>query len=308
MTITEKTELIKQQAHLLGFDACGISSAEELTPDKHFLQKWLDQGLHASMKYMENHFEKRTNPAILVEGAKSVISVVLNYFPENQQADSEAPVLSKYAYGADYHFVMKEKLRELFDFINTDITSCEGRVFVDSAPVLDRAWAAKSGVGWIGKNTNLIVPNVGSFVFIGEIILDMELAYDSPIEDRCGSCTKCISACPTNALLMPYLLDSNRCISFLTIENREEIPEKFSGKLQNRVYGCDICQDVCPWNKKAKAHNVNEFKPSKKLLELTREEWQKLDEETYREVFRKSAVKRAKYSGLRRNLDFLNEH
>ena len=305
MDLSEKTILIKAEARRLGFEACGISKADELVREKEFLQKWLDKGLHASMEYMANHFDKRTDPRELVEGAKSVVSVVLNYYPSETQQDQKAPVLSKYAYGTDYHFVLKDKLKSLFTFINDSIEPVNGRVFVDSAPVLDRAWAARSGIGWIGKNTNLIVPEVGSFVFIGELIIDLELLADAPIEDRCGSCTKCISACPTNAIVMPYLVDSNRCISFLTIENKKAIPQKFQAKFENRVYGCDICQDVCPWNKKIKSHSVSEFIPPKKLMELTTDEWHNLDEDTYRELFRKSAVKRAKFTGLKRNLKFL---
>lgn len=305
MDTKDKGILIKAKAQELGFAACGFSKAEELKKDKAFLQKWLDNGLHAGMQYMENHFEKRTDPSKLVEGAKSVISVVFNYYPEEVQGNGDTPVISKYAYGVDYHFVLKDKLKELLKYIQSDIEEVEGRVFTDSAPVLDRAWAARSGLGWIGKNTNLIVPNLGSFVFIGELILDIELEYDAPIEDRCGSCTKCISACPTNALVMPYKMDSNRCISFLTIENKAEIPEKFKGKFENRMYGCDICQDVCPWNKDHKVTTEEAFKPHPKLLELDKEGWKNLDEDTYREIFKKSAVKRAKYSGLRRNIDFL---
>jgi epoxyqueuosine reductase len=305
MNVAEKSILIKEKALELGFDACGIAKAEALSNEKLVLRKWLDRGLHAGMHYMENYFDKRTDPTILVPGAQSVISVVLNYFPDVQQLDNEAPVLSKYAYGVDYHYVLKEKLKQLLILINAEIGKTTGRVFVDSAPVLDRTWAAKSGVGWIGKNTNLIVPEVGSFVFIGEIILDMELDYDTAIEDRCGSCTKCINACPTNALVVPYLLDSNRCISYLTIENKEAIPEKFKGKFENRVYGCDICQDVCPWNSKVKPTKETQFTPSKKLLELTHAEWQELDEPIYRELFKNSPVKRAKFAGLKRNIDFL---
>jgi epoxyqueuosine reductase len=305
MRLTEKSELIKAEALRLGFEACGISKAKKLDREAQFLEKWLSNGLHAAMHYMQNHFEKRVDPTKLVHGAKSVISVAMNYFPENEQKEKAAPVLSKYAYGTDYHFVLKDRLKTLFKFIDDRIEKITGRVFVDSAPVLDRAWAARSGIGWIGKNTNLILPESGSFVFLGELIIDLELEYDSPMADRCGSCTKCISACPTNALIMPYKLDSSRCISFLTIENKDEIPDKFKGRFENRVFGCDICQDVCPWNNRAKATNVHEFKPQKKLLELSREEWHNLDEENYRKLFKKSAVKRAKYSGLKRNIDFL---
>lgn len=307
MNLSENTKLVKQYAKTLGFEACGFSKAEELKSEKEFLEKWLGDGLHAAMHYMENNFEKRIDPTKLVDGAKSVISVVYNYFPKEQQYQSEAPVVSKYAYGVDYHFVMKDKLKVLMQYINDNVGVVNGRIFVDSAPVLDRAWAARSGIGWIGKNTNLIVPNVGSFVFIGELIVDMEFEYDSAIKERCGSCTKCISACPTNALVKPYLLDSKRCISFLTIENKDEIADEFKGRLNNRVYGCDICQDVCPWNKDHKATSDDAFAPHPGLLSMSKDDWFNMNEERYRELFRKSAIKRAKYAGLQRNIQFLKE-
>lgn len=304
--IVENTERIKQKALELGFDSCGFAKAEMLPKQERFLRNWLDKGLHASMQYMENHFEKRIDPTVLISGAKTVISVLLNYFPQQVQNEN-APRIAKYAYGEDYHYVIRDKLNELLDYINKEIIPCNGRGFTDSAPVLDRAWAAKAGLGWIGKNTNLIVPQKGSFFFIGELIVDIELKYDEPVKDMCGSCTKCIQACPTNALVVPYLLDSNRCISFQTIENKEDIPDKFKGNFKNWVFGCDICQDVCPWNKKAEPTKEEAFNADKRLLKMTTEDWYNLNEETYREIFRKSAVKRTKYSGLKRNLDFIKD-
>jgi epoxyqueuosine reductase len=258
------------------------------------------------MHYMDNNFEKRANPALLVPGSKSVISVLLNYFPSKTQNDPTAPVIATYAYGEDYHKVLKKKLKFLFNFINTNLISIQGRTFVDSAPVLDRAWAARSGLGWIGKNSNLISTKHGSFVFIGSLIIDMELSYDTAIHDHCGGCTKCIQACPTHAIQEPAVIDSNKCISYLTIENKNNIPEFFKNKFKNRVFGCDICQDVCPWNRKAKPNQVKEFDAIPDLLEMTKEEWNDLDEDKYNLLFKKSAVKRAKYSELKRNIDFIN--
>ncbi len=297
---------IKSKAIELGFESCGISKAEKLSSHERFLKNWLTKGLHASMHYMANHFEKRLDPTKLESGTKSVISVLLNYYPERTQESKALPKVAKYAYGKDYHYVIREKLKVLLGYINEELVPCSGRVFTDSAPVLDRAWAANSGLGWIGKNTNLIVPHKGSFFFIGEILIDKELEYDSPIPDMCGSCTKCISACPTNALVTPYLLDSNRCISYQTIENKEDIPTKYKGKFQNWAFGCDICQDVCPWNKFTEPTKKAEFTPHSKLLEMTRKEWQEMDEEKFRTIFKNSAVKRAKFKGLRRNIDFLD--
>lgn len=304
MDILQLTGKIKDKALELGFDACGIASAKKLDKHKAFLKSWLEKGLHAGMHYMENHFDKRTDPTELMPGAKSVISVLLNYFPEKVQPEN-VPVVAKYAYGTDYHFVIKDKLKLLLNFINSDIQPCTGRFFTDSAPVLDRAWAAEAGLGWIGKNTNLIVPHKGSFFFIGELILDIELDYDKPIEDYCGSCTKCINACPTNALIVPYLLDSNRCISYQTIENKGEINGQLKGKFENRVFGCDICQDVCPWNKYSKPTHEKQFSPDKKFLELTTGEWSAMDEEKFHGLFNKTPVMRAGFKGVKRNLDFI---
>jgi epoxyqueuosine reductase len=307
MTIHKKeySKLIKEEAARLGFDACGISKVERLDADAERLRLWLIRGMHGAMHYMENNYEKRVNPAELVPGSKSVISVLHNYFPARKQHDLTAPVLAKYAYGEDYHKVLKKKLKLLFNFINKNIITVEGRSFVDSAPVLDRAWAARSGLGWIGKNSNLISTKLGSFVFIGSLIIDLELSYDTAIHDHCGGCTKCLQACPTHAIQEPAVIDSKKCISYLTIESKNEIPEFYKDKLLNRVFGCDICQDVCPWNRKAKPHHVKEFEPVPDLLEMTKTDWGDLDEDKYNTLFKKSAVKRTKYSGLKRNIDFI---
>jgi epoxyqueuosine reductase len=297
---------IKNEALRLGFSACGFSKAEFLEEDAKRLRNWLDNGYHASMQYMENHFEKRTDPKKLVPGSRSVISLLLNYYTDQRQQDPEAPVISKYAVGTDYHFVMKEKMRSLSNFIQENFGPVEDRIFVDSAPVLDRAWAVRAGLGWIGKHSNLINRDLGSFVFIGELILDLELKYNEiPESDFCGACNICIEACPTDAILPGRTIDSNRCISFLTIENREQIPAAFSGKLENRAFGCDICQDVCPWNRKAAQHQVEEFRPKPRLLEMKKTEWQELDKPSFNRLFRSSAVKRAGYKGLTRNIGFL---
>lgn len=300
------SRLIKAQARHIGFEDCGIAKAEKLFQDKERLQNWLDQGMHGTMQYMENHFEKRTDPRELVDKAKSVISVILNYYSDQTQQDKDAPIISKYAYGEDYHFVVRRRLNALLKFIREQTEVTSARAFVDSAPVLDRAWAARAGIGWIGKNTNLISPQHGSFVFIGSIILDIELNYDNPINDYCGGCNLCIKACPTDALVAPRVLDSRKCISYLTIENRGSIDNAFKGQFANRVFGCDICQDVCPWNRKAKPNEIEAFKPKSELLELNREQWQRTNEDQYKKLFKKSAVKRAKYSGLKRNIDFLS--
>ncbi|MCA1747735.1 MAG: tRNA epoxyqueuosine(34) reductase QueG [Bacteroidales bacterium] len=297
---------IKNEALRLGFSACGFSKAEFLPEDADRLRKWLDNGYHGSMHYMENHFEKRTDPSKLVEGAKSVVSLLMNYYTDERQKDPDAQVISKYAYGIDYHFVMKDKMKSLHRFIQENFGQAEGRVFVDSAPVLDRTWAVKAGLGWIGKNSNLINRDLGSFVFIGELILDLELEYNTiPESDFCGDCTMCIDACPTDAILPGRTIDSNRCISYLTIENREQIPDTFRGKLENRAFGCDICQDVCPWNRKATPHQVEELQPNPRLLEMEKTDWQQLEKTDFNKLFKSSALKRAGYKGLKRNIEFL---
>jgi len=303
---TRFSQTIKAKALQLGFDACGISCVDFLKEDASRLDSWLRTGKHGEMAYMANHFEKRTNPKKLVKGAKSVISVILNYFPEKTQYDPEAPVISKYAFGEDYHFVVKRRLKDLLKFIKTEIGEVQGRIFVDSAPILERAWAARAGLGWIGKNSMLISKKHGSFIFLGELMVDLELEYDEPSKkDYCGTCTECIDACPTGAIVQPCVVDGSKCISYLTIELKGEIPGQFKDQFQNRAFGCDICQDVCPWNRKVKPHKTIEFKPEKKLLEMTRDDWYQLGEEDFRKLFKNSALKRSGYKGLMRNIRFI---
>ena len=301
------THLIKTEAKRLGFLSCGISKAEFLEQEAPRLESWLKKNMHGEMQYMENHFDKRLDPTKLVEDSKSVISLLLNYFPSNNQKDSEAPKLSKYAFGTDYHFVIKDKLKDLMSFIQEEIGKVHGRAFVDSAPVLDKAWAAKSGLGWIGKHSNLLTQEVGSFYFIAELIIDLDLEYDSPVTDHCGSCTACIDACPTEAIVDPYVVDGSKCISYFTIELKEGLPDSFKGKFDNWMFGCDICQDVCPWNRFSKPHNEPLFNPHPDLLKMSKHDWEEITLEVFEEIFKKSAVKRTKYSGLTRNIQFLKE-
>ncbi len=295
--------IIKREARQLGFDFCGISKAEFLEEEAPRLERWLKSGSHGEMKYMENYFDKRLDPRKLVEGARSVISLLYNYYPSQKQEEG-APKISKYAYGEDYHHVIKNKLNALLLKMKNEIGDISARVFVDSAPVMDKVWAKKSGLGWIGKNSNLLTRN-GSFFFIAEIICDLDLEYDGPIKDFCGTCTRCIDACPTDAITDPYVVDGSKCISYLTIELRENIPASFKGKMENWAFGCDICQDVCPWNNFSTAHSEPLFEPSEELLQMDNRAWEELTEETFRKVFRKSAVKRTKFSGLKRNVFFL---
>lgn len=304
----EISDAIREEALRLGFIDCGFSRAGALTEDAERLRTWLQQGYHAGMGYMARHFEKRTDPTRLVQGARSVISLLYNYYTDRLQSDPRAPVVSKYAYGKDYHLVMKRKMNLLFDFIKQNFGEVSGRVFVDSAPVLDRAWAQRAGLGWIGKNSNLISRRAGSFVFIGELITDLELEYNSvPEGDFCGNCNLCIDACPTGAILSGRTIDSEKCISYQTIENREEIPEALQGKLSNRVFGCDICQDVCPWNRKALPHSETDFNPREELLEMSAGKWYRLDREQFNRMFRDSAVKRAGYPKLKDTLGILQK-
>ena len=298
---------IKEEAKALGFLSCGIAKAGFLEEEAPRLEQWLRQGRHGEMHYMENHFDKRLDPTKLVPGAKSVVSLLLNYHSPEKQSDPTAPKISTYAFGQDYHKVIKDKLYLLLARIRDRIGEVDGRVFVDSAPVMDKAWAAKAGLGWVGKNTNLIAKQVGSFFFIAEMILDLELAYDIPVADHCGSCTACIDACPTQALTAPYQIDGSKCISYATIELKNAIPDHFKGKMDGWMFGCDVCQTVCPWNRFSTPHNETAFAPKAELLELKRQDWEELTEETFKRVFQKSAVKRTKYSGLTRNIRFLKE-
>ena len=295
---------IKSEALRLGFLSCGISKAGFLEEEAPRLEKWLNNNHNGQMSYMENHFDKRLDPTLLVEGSKSVVSLLLNYYPEAQQIDDSYKI-SKYAYGTDYHFVIKDKLKELLFSIQQEIGEVSGRAFVDSAPVLDRAWAAKSGLGWIGKNSNLITQKTGSFYFIAELIIDLELDYDSPTTDHCGSCTACLDACPTQAIVAPYVVDGSKCISYFTIELKEAIPMEMKGQFDDWAFGCDVCQDVCPWNRFSKPHKEPLFNPNPDILNLSKKDWEEITEETFRTVFKNSPVKRAKFDGLKRNIDFL---
>lgn len=303
-TKTLYSSIIKQEAKRLGFDFCGISKAEFLEDEAPRLEKWLNSNMHGKMEYMENYFDKRLNPTLLVEGAKSVVSLLYNYYPEQTQ-NPEAPKISKYAYGLDYHDIIKEKLKEFLNTLKEKIGDVNGRAFVDSAPVLDKAWAKRSGLGWIGKNANLLNKEQGSFFFIAELIIDLDLEYDGPIKDYCGTCTKCIEACPTEAIVAPYIVDGSKCISYLTIELKENIPVEFKSKMDNWVFGCDVCQDVCPWNRFSKPHHEPLFHNRTGMLDFTIDDWHDLTEETFNKVFKGTAVKRTKYKGLRRNLEFI---
>lgn len=298
------SSLIKTEAKRLGFDFCGISKAEFLSEEAPKLEAWLKSNRHGKMEYMENHFDKRLDPTLLVEGAKSVISLLYNYYPEQTQ-NPEAPKISKYAYGLDYHDIIKDKLKEFLNTLKEQIGDINGRAFVDSAPVLDKAWAKKSGLGWIGKNSNLINKQKGSFFFIAELIIDLNLEYDGPIKDYCGTCTKCIDACPTGAIVDPYIVDGSKCISYLTIELKDAIPVEFKNKMDNWAFGCDVCQDVCPWNSFSEAHHEPQFKNTNGLLDYSTSDWYDLSEELFSKVFKGSAVKRTKFKGLKRNLEFI---
>jgi len=305
-TTTKHTNAFRAEAQRLGFSFVGIAKAERLDKEARRLEEWLNLGHHGQMQYMENHFEKRVDPRKLVPGAKTVVTLLYNYFPEEEQHDPEAPKLARYAYGKDYHFVLKPKLKTLLQWMQEHIGEVNGRCFVDSAPVMEREWAKRSGVGWQGKNTLIINPKAGSYFFLAMLIVDCELQSDQPIKDYCGTCTRCIEACPTDAISPEgYFLDASKCISYLTIELREEIPDEFEGKMENWMFGCDICQEVCPWNRFSKAHEEPAFEPHPDLLDMTKAEWEELTEETFRKVFKKSAVKRTKYEGLKRNINFL---
>ncbi len=306
LTVNNYSGFIKKEAKRLGFDFCGISRADFLAEEAPRLENWLKENNHGQMGYMENYFDKRLDPRLLVEGAKSVVSLLYNYYPEQKQNET-APKISKYAFGKDYHEVIKDKLNEFLFSLKQEIGNISGRAFVDSAPVMDKVWAAKSGLGWVGKNSNLINKENGSFFFIAELIIDVELEYDGPIKDYCGTCTKCIDAFPTEAIVAPYIVDGSKCISYLTIELKENIPAEFKDKMDGWAFGCDVCQDVCPWNSFSMPHNEPEFKNTNGLLNYTEAEWNDITEETFNTIFKNSAVKRTKYKGLKRNLMFLKK-
>ena len=301
-----RTSIVKSIAKNLGFDFCGISKAEQLSEEAFQLEKWLNKGMHGQMSYMENHFDKRIDPRQLVPGAKSVISLLFNYYTDSIQDDPESPKLSMYAMGEDYHFVIKRKLFLFLDQIRLQIGDVEGRVFVDSAPIMDKAWAKRSGLGWIGKNSNLINKQQGSFFFIAELILDLNLEADGPIKDYCGSCTRCIDACPTEAIVEPHVVNGSKCISYFTIELKEQIPSSWKGKFDDWMFGCDVCQTVCPWNRFSKQHQEPAFDADSEMIGMKKADWQELTEETFNRVFGKSAVKRTGFLGLKRNIDFIS--
>lgn len=303
MTFSEK---IKEEAIRLGFDACGICQAVDSGEEENYMQ-WLADDCQASMKYMERNIDKRLDPRLLVDGAKSIISVALNYYPHHKQS-AHAPQFAYYAYGKDYHDVVRGKLKLLFEFIRQTHPEVTGRYFSDSAPVLERFWAAQAGIGFVGKNTLLIIPSKGSFFFLGELIIDLELDYDTPITENCGSCTRCLNACPTGAIEMGYRVNAEKCISYQTIENRGEISAEIAPRLKNYVFGCDICQKVCPWNRIATPHNTSEFMPSDEFLSIDLKKLTEMDEEEYKKLFRGSAVKRTKYTGLKRNVNAISKN
>lgn len=299
------SQFIKGKAKELGFDFCGIAKAEFLEEEAPRLENWLNQQKHGQMGYMANHFDKRLDPTKLVEGAKAVITLLYNYYPKQNIEQDSSYKISKYAYGRDYHFVVKRKLHVLLNAIQEEIGEVHGRAFVDSAPVLERAWAKRSGVGWIGKNSLLLNKERGSFFFIAELIIDLELEYDGPVKDYCGTCTRCIDACPTDAITQPYEVDGSRCISYYTIELKESIPAEVRGKFDDWIFGCDICQDVCPWNRHARPHQEPAFEPHEDLAGMSKSDWEEITEDVFRKLFKKSAVKRTKFGGLKRNIEFV---
>ena len=300
------TKLIKEKAEKFGFQSCGISKSEFLEEEAPLLESWLKNNFHGEMKYMENHFDNRLNPGLLVDGAKSVISFSYNYFPEEKIEGVDNFKISKYAYGEDYHEVIKEKLLLLVSELQEEIGDFGFRVFVDSAPVLEKAWARKSGIGWVGKNANLITKKRGSFYFLAEVICDLDLEYDVETTDHCGTCRKCIEACPTQAIISDKIVDGSKCISYATIELKNEIPDYFDGKMDDWIFGCDACQDVCPWNRFSAPTLEEKFAPNFQKLNFRKKEWIEITQEVFSEVFKKSAVKRAKYSGLIRNIGFIS--
>lgn len=309
MNVANHTKIVKETAAMLGFDFCGIASAGFLNEDAKRLETWLQQGMHGNMQYMQNHFDLRTNPTKLVPGAKSVITLLVNYFPDKVQ-NEKSPKISKYAYGNDYHDVIRNKLNLFFYELQEKIGAIHGRGFVDSAPVLERAWAQKAGLGWIGKNGNLINKKSGSFFFIASLITDLELQADDAVaKDYCGTCTRCIDECPTDAILPNKVVDGSKCISYFTIELKDAlIPDKMKGKFDNWLFGCDVCQDVCPWNRFAEPNTVETFTPINEILEFKLNDWQELTEEKFKIIFSKSPLKRTKFEGIKRNLKFIFNH
>ena len=308
MNLSQRSAIVKDSAARLGFDYCGIAKAEFLEEEAPKLTEWLNRGYHGKMGYMENHMDKRLDPTKLVPGARSVVSLIYNYFPEEDLNGGEGGYkVAKYAYGKDYHDVIRPKLKELLQKIKDRIGEVDGRVFVDSGPVMERQWAAKSGLGWTGKNTLLLNRDMGSFFFLAELIIDLELEYDGPIKDYCGTCTRCMDACPTDAFPAPYVLDASKCISYLTIELKDEISKEFDGKMEDWIFGCDICQDVCPWNKFSKPHREPAFNTSDGLSQITtRDNWEEITEELFHHRFKDSAMMRTKYSGIKRNVAFVS--
>ena len=305
--LEKNTLIVKAAASKVGFDFCGISRAEFLEEEAPRLENWLNQQMHGQMHYMANQFDKRLDPRLLVDGAKSVVSLMLNYFPSQDLAQPDGYKISKYAYGQDYHDVIKEKLTEMLSILREEIGEIGGRSFVDSAPVMDKAWAQRSGLGWLGKNSNIIHKKAGSFFFIAELIIDLELVPDAPAKDYCGTCTRCIDACPTEAIISPYVVDGSKCISYFTIELKEGIPAHMKGQFDDWIFGCDMCQDVCPWNRFSKPHQTKAFEPKAEWPQFSKTDWQELTQETFSRVFGKSAVKRSKFSGLQRNIKFVSE-
>ena len=296
------SQLIKRLAKQIGFSSCGISRARFLHEEEKNFEDWLNQGYQGTMSYLERNFDKRLDPTKLVPGAKSIISLTFNYFPPKKILDDNSFLISKYAYGKDYHIIIKDKLKALFSQMKKEVGDIEGRVFVDSAPIHERAWAKISGLGWIGKNSLLLNKKMGSYFFLAEIVCDLNLEYDSTISDHCGTCTKCIDACPTDAITQAQVVDANRCISYLTIENKNKIPKELSKSFNNYIFGCDICQDICPWNKFSTSHNEREFLPKEELSKMSKKDWQELTHETFNKIFKNSAVKRTKFQGLKRNI------
>ncbi|GIV26281.1 MAG: epoxyqueuosine reductase [Bacteroidia bacterium] len=305
LLVTKHSQIVKETAQKLGFDACGIAKAEPLSEEAKRLEIWIKNGFHGKMYYMEKYFDIRTNPELLLPNAKSIIVVLYNYFPSQQQ-NPNAPKISKYAYGKDYHLILKEKLLEFYNELKNKIGDFNARACVDSAPILEKTWAKKSGLGWIGKHSNLIIKQKGSYYFIAELVTDLELNPDNEIKDYCGTCTKCIDACPTNAIIQPYVVDASKCISYLTIELKDElIPTEFKGKMDNWIFGCDICMDVCPWNRFAKPHQHQELSPYKEILNFSEKDWEQLTEEQFKVLFKFSPIKRTKFKGFKRNLKFI---